>query len=441
MNASPWSSSSSPRLRVLSEDDFRGRLVPQGATLMPLLNGIMESAPEEWSQRQLEHVSQASFELEQFLDDFGARENKNFFKLRELAAFVRWLSHAMGGYVHLHSRLPSYAHADPEWVENFLAPTVRDAALALGEMLLSCAQGFREEWKAAKLDWPTSVLRVDALASDGPRLVLERDRAAGSPQSDKGSSKAAKFVGQYLRFVRAWGGRATEPILRPEDQVEFLSTLGQEAVARKFEGRAHNLQSLYDSLMSGSPEEVEFEGFPRLRAALSSAFHLLEAVTGLTHLFERHDALERRGESRALFERFVGQKKISEIIVNSGIIVAYRCLRAAAPIAEALLPRLTRQGSLMLTLPAGVVLHARPISLIVRIATQYGTPVEMQIGDERANAFSIMSMLVLAGSNPSRTEIQFFGDEQPLQDMKTLFKHRLGEDGLDDIVAALPYLG
>ncbi|MBT5119206.1 MAG: hypothetical protein HOM34_00615, partial [Planctomycetes bacterium] len=136
----------------------------------------MESAPEEWSQRQLEHVSQASFELEQFLDDFGARENKNFFKLRELAAFVRWLSHAMGGYVHLHSRLPSYAHADPEWVENFLAPTVRDAALALGEMLLSCAQGFREEWKAAKLDWPTSVLRVDALASDGPRLVLERDR-------------------------------------------------------------------------------------------------------------------------------------------------------------------------------------------------------------------------------------------------------------------------
>ncbi|MBT5101516.1 MAG: hypothetical protein HOM77_06320 [Planctomycetes bacterium] len=50
-------------------------------------------------------------------------------------------------------------------------------------------------------------------------------------------------------------------------------------------------------------------------------------------------------------------------------------------------------------------------------------------------------MLVLAGSNPSRTEIQFFGDEQPLQDMKTLFKHRLGEDGLDDIVAALPYLG
>jgi len=400
----------------------------------------MESAPEEWSQRQLEHVSRASFELEQFMDDYGARENKSFFKLRELTAFLRWLSHAMGGYVHLHSRLPSYESADPAWSEDTLAPAVRTAALALGDMLLSCSQGFREEWIAASLAWPTSVLRVEGLTAEGPRLVLERDRAEGRAQADSSASRATRFVGQYLRFLRKWGNRATRPISSPSEQCEFLSTVGQESVARKFEARAHNLQSFYDSVLAGSAEEADYEGFSKLRAALSSAFHLLEAVTGLTHLFERHDILERRGESKALFERFIGQNALTEIIVNSGVVMAYQSLHAAEPIADRLLAQLTSQGVVTLPLPQGVTLHARPISLIVKVVSHHGTPVEMQVNGQTANAFSIMALLVLAGSNPSSKEVQFSGDSQPLNDLKVLFENDLGEEGLEGLLAALPYL-
>ena len=51
-----------------------------------------------------------------------------------------------------------------------------------------------------------------------------------------------------------------------------------------------------------------------------------------------------------------------------------------------------------------------------------------------------MDVILLAASHPQATSVGFRGDERVLADLRTLFEHRLGEDGLDGLPASLQYL-
>ena len=79
-------------------------------------------------------------------------------------------------------------------------------------------------------------------------------------------------------------------------------------------------------------------------------------------------------------------------------------------------------------MPDGVVLHARPVSLIARIVDHYGTPVQMSIGNTTCYAGSILQVLMAAGQNPTARQVTFEGDSVPLEDLCTLFSHGLGEN-------------
>ena len=64
----------------------------------------------------------------------------------------------------------------------------------------------------------------------------------------------------------------------------------------------------------------------------------------------------------------------------------------------------------------------------------------MEMGGTRANAGSIMQLLVLAGSKPDCREVAFHGDRQVLKDLTHLFRAGLGESGMDRIPPELSYL-
>ena len=73
----PWAERR-PKKQTILVEDFRVRLGEEGEELARLANGLLESAPEAWTQRHLVHLYRSATEVETLLDDHGARRNEVF---------------------------------------------------------------------------------------------------------------------------------------------------------------------------------------------------------------------------------------------------------------------------------------------------------------------------------------------------------------------------
>ena len=86
------------------------------------------------------------------------------------------------------------------------------------------------------------------------------------------------------------------------------------------------------------------------------------------------------------------------------------------------------------------MLHARPLSLIVSIVRHHGTAVDLVIDGESSVANSIMGLILFVGRHTGAQEVRFRGDRRPLEDLRLLFEHGLGENGMDHFPEQLWYL-
>jgi len=437
---SPWAERR-PVKQTVSVEDFRQSLSKQSQELGKLANGLIESSVEEWTQRQLVQLHRSATEVETVLDDHGAKRNSVFFRPREVVAIVRWLAAGLSSFVHVYGRLPSYELADREWTEREFAPQVRAAALRLGKVLQNALQGLRREWLRADLDWPEPALRIDTLGPLAGLIHLPNDRLEKEDAGEEeGGPQGPRLANRFLTLTRSWSSEAGHAIYDLAELRAFMANYCTEEIARRYEARVHNLQSSYDTRIAGTSEEERSPELGILRGTASQVLHLLETVTCLTHLYERHDIYERAGESRALFEELVPEELLLKTVVNDGVVAAYACLKRAQPVAEAILKQLSVRTELATELPEGVVMHARPLSLIVGIVQKHGTPVELEVAGQKCTAASMMSMLVLVGTHSEERAYKFHGDPRPLADLKLLFEHRLGEEGCQAFPDQIAYL-
>lgn len=437
---SPWAERR-PVKQTVSIEDFRASFAIQSQELARLANGLMESSAECWTQRQLVQLYRSATEVESALDDHGARRNRVFFRPREVVAIIRWLTAGLSSLVHLSGRLPSYEPADQEWSESVLAPQVRGAALRLAEVLSGALQGMRREWLTADLEWPSESLRVGSLGPLAGLIQLPNDRMESEETGVESSgSEGPRLASRFLRLTQSWASAAGNAIEDLDELRSFMTNYCTEEIARRYEARVHNIQSSYDTLIAGTAEEDTSPELRKLRGTASQVLHLLEMVTSLTHLYETHDIYERAGESRALFDELVPEEALLRTVVNDGVVAAYACLKRAEPIAESILKELSVCSELGLELPADLMMHARPLSLIVGIVQKHGTPVELEIAGQKCTAASMMSMLVLVGTHPEERSYTFHGDPRPLRDLGLLFEHRLGEDGCQGFPDEIAYL-
>lgn len=439
---SPWTEIL-PRREAITVEEFQPLVAAEATPLLQLGNGVLQRPPDQWRQRQIYLLSRLSNDFETWLDDFGARENREYHVFRELTALIRWLATAMASLAHLDARLSQYELPDAEWSEQELAPRVRTAALRLGGMIRECFRAYRESWGELGLDWPSGLLTEEEVGEPEllrqlPRDLIEASEAGESPQDGPAAARlASRFLGTCEALASV--GQAPESGLE-ELRRYFTNRQVSEEKIRILEARVHNLQSYYDSHVAGAPEEREHPELRALRGAVSQALHLLEAATALVHLYERHDVYERRGASRELFERLIHEENLLGMILNSFGKMAYECFQRGSTVAAKLVSSLIQQVTADLSLPPDLTLHARPVSLIASIVNQHGTPVEAEIAGQSCNAASIMQLLVLVGSHPGATAIRFRGEETVLDHLASLFEHRLGEDGLDRLPSKLHYL-
>jgi len=416
---------------VVREEDFLPVLEKHGKPFFSMAGALLDLPPAAWGKGHLFRLASESHELESFLDDFGARRNRRFGLLGELVASLRWLAQAaltlqhtalrLDGYHLSAARLPAFRHA----LEARLLLAKEGTARLLRTILEQCA-GLR--------------LRLPE-ERPGPSLFeqVRADRYLPEDLDEEAVSKTETLVAELAaRFLRvAEMVRAAFPVERESSAADlalFAARYCREEQLRVCQVAVHNLQSRYDTHIMGTPLESRLPGLPRLRGHISVVLHLLECATCLIHLDERHENDLRHAEARETMAGLLDRAALLDTVIRFCLTEVRDFLAEGSGLARQALSLCSRREKVELALPLGTFLHARPATRIIAVVQHHGLPVEIEIAGQRADASSIMAVMILAGKNPGERRVAFHGDPHVLHDLELLF--RSGLDGQEN--GALP---
>ncbi|MEW6745400.1 MAG: HPr family phosphocarrier protein [Planctomycetota bacterium] len=422
---------------LVSETEFlallRGRAVP----LLRHVRGLQRPEDAAWSKSELSHLNELAHDLESFLDDFGARSNKAFFHFTELVASIRGFASVTHTLRHIRTRFRRYRvdFSDRE-LEEFQLESAATAGF-LTRSLDNLFKALIEEARSLRLDVPGPSSVPDSVLDDVRHHLPHDIDVEGALDEDAAVSQLAT---KYLAARDAFEPMRVERAIPSNAIRSWVAARLDESKVREVEAHVHGTQARYDTIIKNTA--VENETLTRLRGHISVALHLLEMVTGLIHFYERHESDIRWEAAKERMARIVDRREVLERTVNFCLRFATTAFDHGKKVAEGVLAQFSQIQELRIPLPKGTSLHARPLSLLVRIVNHYGTAVEMRLGEERCNAGSIMQMIRLAGKNPSTGEVVFVGDARTLADVRLLFDHGLGEGsgGVNGLPEGLAYL-
>ncbi|HPF12963.1 MAG TPA: HPr family phosphocarrier protein [Planctomycetota bacterium] len=424
---------------VVPEREFTLLLQRVAQDFAAITSATLASTESRWPKRFYFRLQSEADELEVVLDDYGARHNRTFSVFTELTASIRGFALAGLSLTHLSKRLDAYGVVDSLPVDEGQAArrSVERARAFAQETLRGLMQAWWREVEALGMEIAPASESVQ-ISPESVRFRLPRN--VGQQELREDMQRIAEVASKYLQAHEMLADSGLRPERDPFLRETLLAAHCDEQTARVFEATVHNLQSAYDTYIGNTRLEAADTRLRHLRGHISTGLHLLESVTHLTHFVERHDDGQRSDMAERFLSRVVDRHQVQDILLHDLFLWARRLLGAGVELAQELLPRYTDLQSMVVELPDGLTLHARPASLVVGITTYHGTPVEMAIGDQCANASSILEVMVLVGSNPEAREYVFRGDSKPLNDIRLLFEAALGERGLDQLPAELAYL-
>jgi phosphotransferase system HPr-like phosphotransfer protein len=434
-----YASATAPQETVCSEEEFAEILVREIPPLVHIDELVRSNKRARLSRRLLATVAEESAELEDLLTDYDASYNQTYARLFELVAALQSFSAAgytvkglelrsgrsrLAGSADLESDFARETRATLDFVETgvraLLAAIGEEARVHCGSELIGGA--------------PTNIMQERLGQKKLPHTV-------GADDVHDLDARVASEASLYLAALKTLNERSPRhPYTDLDAMRRFVLEVCDEEQARFFEAKLANIQSRYDTFIVNSRAEQNDSRLRRFRHLVGTSRELIRLVTLLVHFYERHEDDLRSKEAKEQVAELVDKHQILDRILNYGLYYAQAILNGGEDLARRLLDEYTTSKTVELQLPEGVMIHARPASLIVRIVTHHGTPVEMTMGSETCYAGSITQVIMLAGSQLESRSITFTGDVRPIEDLAKLFECGLGENGLEELSRALPYL-
>ena len=423
---------------IISEDQFKQTFAEGAKDFLEFTNLLLEKAPTAWFKRHYSELAARAHETETFLDDFGARHNRQYAQLAELVACLRGFGRVAVAHKHLISRYPRYDHGlSPEFTSDFFAEIGRTTEF-LDDSILSLTKAIHTELVALQVTVPTTVRADETVSEEGAQLALPND--IDSEDVVEEDARIAEVASMYMSVADEFGWAAEVKADGADELRAMVLQHLDEERTRHYEAMVHSLQSKYDTYVGGTALERTNPFLRGLRGHASIALHLLEMGTELIHFYVRHENDVRAEHVKARVAGLVDKGVVLDRAILFSVRFSARILLEGKRFAQEALAAFVKADVLELELPESEVLHARPISLIVKIVQYHGTRVEMRIDEESCSAGSIMEMIMTAGNHPDARRLTFEGGSRTLEDLRILFDHRLGEAGIEKLPDALAYL-
>lgn len=367
---------------IVNEHDFTSLVAKRTRKLLVLLRYLADTWPESLvlTRPLLADLFSQSSQVEELLDAYGARSNRQWSRFRSLTATAKLFASVSYEILHIQHSLPFYR----------LLPSGRDftaataGSLALTHAILARAASWTlTQANRLGLPAPTLLRSPSDYVEPLPLGRLPSDRPARRVRS--ASETVTHLASAYLNLTAESDLLNVVERAVPEDYPNCLPDPVSEDSLRYLKVRFHCLQSLYDTHVSETEIECLNPSLPTLRGHISVIFHLLEIATYLAHYHERHLNLQT-GDAALRRKPVVTFETLLPLLMNYAIAYAGEYLRLGRGICHDMLKRYAEFGSIKVSLPSYRGFHVRPSTLVAKIVQHYGSAVRMEIDGQSYDA-------------------------------------------------------
>lgn len=338
-----------------------------------------------------------SIQLEELLDSYGASNNQQWSKFRSLVATIKRFSEIAYELLHIGYGIPGYRLLNVKG--NFTHDT--DKAFDFVRKIIErAAAAFVSNCAMLGIECEYTELNDANLVESLPCGRLPYDHAT------RHITDVCKIVTTLsTSFLSMTADTTLKNIIKAEKPFDYnsygISSISEENF-RTLQLKFHNLQSLYDTFVSGTDTESLDNELPTLRGHVSVVFHILTVATSLSHYYERH-LINVTDPDETFKQQLVRPVTLLSFLTDYCIEYMRRYVESAKKLCQDMLKRYAEISEVVVPVPRYRGFHVRPSTLISLIATHYGSELEMSLGDKKYNA-AIPLDLFLANEQINRSK-------------------------------------
>ena len=329
-------------------------------------------------------------QIEEVLDSYDAAKNRKWCHVRSLTAAAKTFADASYELLHVRHRLPNYRLLP---VQHDFMTASNDALTLIGHVMVNVAKEMVAEAGALGLTIPEREDIPQKYTEPELRGHLPHD--CGTRLAKAGADIVAETVTtlatEFLNLASSSEDVRAASRAKPEDYEVCLAASLREESLRRPEQRFHNLQSQYDTYVSGSEVESQDTDLPVLRGQASVVFHLLKIATLFAHFYERH--INRRPSPNAGHSAPIVQRhELLCSLMKYAITFIDQYIGCAVNLCQDMLKRYAEVGQIEVAIPRYRGFHVRPSTLVSKLVLHYGSRVQMRLGDEAYDAGSSLDL-------------------------------------------------
>jgi len=370
-------------------DNYFQRLIAKRAgTLLGLAKSLTQckSSNEIMARPLMGALLSQSTQFEEFLDACGAGSNCRWCALRSLTAAIKLFSDVTYELLHILHSLPAYRLLQIE--RDFVRATNETLEFTVG-VLAEAAKQMLLKADQLGLSAASEEFDAESFAEELPSTRLQRDCEVRKIETV--AKTVTLLTTAFLNLtVESEGVRAASRA-KPEEYASYVLDSVSEEKLRSLELRFHNLQSLYDTYVSGTQAEDLDTDLPVLRGHISVVFHLLRTATSFVHHYARH-------VNRPLCDSDCRQKPLVRGDTLLDVLMMYSVthinlyIGCAENLCHEMLKRYAEVGEIEVPVPPYRGFHVRPSTLIAKLVLHYGSKVQMNLNEEVYDASSPLEL-------------------------------------------------
>ncbi|MCX5636234.1 MAG: hypothetical protein NTX52_00880 [Planctomycetota bacterium] len=362
----------------IGDKDFQQLIARRAQRLLALASYLSrrKSSKEVLTRPFLGELLSQSIQVEELLDAYGARTSCRWCSFRSLMAAIKLFSDASYELLHIQHVLPAYQLLP---IEGDFVKATEDALGFTGDVLLRAARQMLVSAGQLGLPVPSGNMKDRHYAERLPPGRLPHE--CGARRTETVSETVTLLSTAFLNLAAESGGVCSASRAKPEEYAAYASDQVSEEKLRSLEFRFHNLQSLYDTYVSGTEVEKLDTDLAVLRGHISVVFHLLTTATLFSHYYERHVS-KQPCDSAGWQESLASAETLLGVLMNYSIVHINLYIRSAERLCRDMLKRYVEVGEIEVPAPRYRGFHVRPCTLIAKVVLHYGSDIQMRLDDE-----------------------------------------------------------
>ena len=331
-----------------------------------------------------------STQIEELLDAYGAGSCCRWCGLRSLTATLKHFSDASYELLHIRHSLPAYCLLDIEHdfikaTEETLTFTSRVLRRTANLVLIKADQlGFTVPSKRLREKSYTEELPTGRLPSSCKTRTIETV-----------AETVTLLTTAFLNLAVESADIHAATRAKPQEYASYVRNSVSEEKLRNLELRFHNLQSLYDTFVSGTEAAQLDPDLPVLRGHISVVFHLLRTAVLFVHHYERH-VNKQPCDSSLRQAPLVEAEALLNALMKYAVTHISLYITCAENLCHEMLQRYAEVGMIEVPVPPYRGFHVRPSTLISKLVRHYGSKVQMELD---GNVYDASSPLELFRAN------------------------------------------